>query len=134
MHEEKGPKMHGLNAISSPAHDDARRTLRVNGYRMHEEKGSRMHDFVAALLAFVGANAQDFEENGSMDKTVLFLNLANDPTIERIITPRIALTTAEYLAYEVGGKVSGTMGARDPPVTLNASFHPPLHYLLGRSR
>lgn len=35
-----------------------------------------------------------------MDKTVLFLNLANDPTIERIITPRIALTTAEYLAYE----------------------------------
>ena len=46
---------------------------------------------------------QDFEENGSMDKTVLFLNLANDPTIERIITPRIALTTAEYLAYEVPG-------------------------------
>lgn len=37
-----------------------------------------------------------------MDKTVLFLNLANDPTIERIITPRIALTTAEYLAYECG--------------------------------
>lgn len=35
-----------------------------------------------------------------MEKTVLFLNLANDPTIERIITPRIALTTAEYLAYE----------------------------------
>jgi hypothetical protein len=33
---------------------------------------------------------------------VLFLNLANDPTIERIITPRIALTTAEYLAYECG--------------------------------
>lgn len=33
---------------------------------------------------------------------MLFLNLANDPTIERIITPRIALTTAEYLAYECG--------------------------------
>ena len=48
---------------------------------------------------------QDFEENGSMDKTVLFLNLANDPTIERIITPRIALTTAEYLAYECGKHV-----------------------------
>ena len=40
-----------------------------------------------------------------MDKTVLFLNLANDPTIERIITPRIALTTAEYLAYTVGKHV-----------------------------
>jgi len=37
-----------------------------------------------------------------MERTVLFLNLANDPTIERIITPRIALTTAEYLAYEKG--------------------------------
>merc|ERR1711881_175503 len=43
---------------------------------------------------------QDFEENGAMSKVVLFLNLANDPTIERIITPRLALTTAEYLAYE----------------------------------
>jgi hypothetical protein len=46
--------------------------------------------------------SQDFEENGSLERTVLFLNLANDPTIERIITPRIALTTAEYLAYECG--------------------------------
>jgi V-type H+-transporting ATPase subunit B len=45
---------------------------------------------------------RDFEENGSLGRTVLFLNLANDPTIERIITPRIALTTAEYLAYDCG--------------------------------
>merc|ERR1712070_253983 len=43
---------------------------------------------------------QDFEESGSIARTALFLNLANDPTIERIITPRLALTTAEYLAYE----------------------------------
>lgn len=35
-----------------------------------------------------------------MERVALFLNLANDPTIERIITPRLALTTAEYLAYE----------------------------------
>ena len=41
-----------------------------------------------------------FEESGAMQRSVLFLNLANDPTIERIITPRLALTTAEYLAYE----------------------------------
>merc|ERR1712216_1064252 len=55
----------------------------------------------------MGANffRRDFEENGSLEKTVLFLNLANDPTIERIITPRIALTTAEYLAYEKGKHV-----------------------------
>ena len=43
---------------------------------------------------------QDFEENGSLERTTLFLNLANDPTIERIITPRLALTTAEFLAYQ----------------------------------
>jgi V-type H+-transporting ATPase subunit B len=35
-----------------------------------------------------------------MERVSLFLNLANDPTIERIITPRLALTTAEYLAYQ----------------------------------
>merc|ERR1712160_174254 len=41
----------------------------------------------------------DFEVYGSMDRVVLFMNLANDATIERIITPRLALTTAEYMAY-----------------------------------
>jgi hypothetical protein len=46
------------------------------------------------LLLLLAAALQDFEENGSLERTVLFLNLANDPTIERIITPRIALTTA----------------------------------------
>ncbi|KAF8755072.1 ATP synthase alpha/beta family [Rhizoctonia solani] len=40
-------------------------------------------------------------ENGSLDRVTLFLNLANDPTIERIITPRLALTTAEYYAYQL---------------------------------
>ncbi|KAI5174639.1 V-type H+-transporting ATPase subunit B [Pancytospora epiphaga] len=41
-----------------------------------------------------------FEENGSIERTALFMNLASDPTIERIITPRLALTASEYLAYE----------------------------------
>jgi V-type H+-transporting ATPase subunit B len=44
---------------------------------------------------------QDFQENGSLDRVTLFMNLANDPTIERIITPRLALTTAEYYAYQL---------------------------------
>merc|ERR1711937_897640 len=47
----------------------------------------------------------DFESSGSLEKVVLYMNLANDPTIERIITPRIALTTAEYLAYDCGRHV-----------------------------
>jgi len=42
----------------------------------------------------------EFERTGSLGNVVMFLNLANDPAIERIITPRIALTTAEYLAFE----------------------------------
>ncbi len=40
-----------------------------------------------------------FESSGTLDRTVLFLNLADDPTIERLLTPRAALTTAEYLAF-----------------------------------
>jgi len=43
-----------------------------------------------------------FEETGAMERVVMFLNLANDPVVERIITPRAALTVAEYLAYEKG--------------------------------
>lgn len=43
---------------------------------------------------------ESFESTGSLEHTVFFLNLASDPTIERIITPRLALTASEYLAYE----------------------------------
>lgn len=43
---------------------------------------------------------KDFEKTGALKRTVAFMNLADDPSIERILTPRLALTTAEYLAYE----------------------------------
>ncbi len=42
---------------------------------------------------------KDFERTGAIDRSVLFLNLANDPAIERLLTPRLALTVAEYLAF-----------------------------------
>ena len=64
-------------------------------------------DNFAIVFAAMGVNMetarffkQDFEENGSMENVCLFLNLANDPTIERIITPRLALTAAEFMAYQ----------------------------------
>ena len=64
-------------------------------------------DNFAIVFAAMGVNLetarffkQQFEVYGSMDRVVLFMNHANDPTIERIITPRLALTTAEHLAYE----------------------------------
>jgi V/A-type H+-transporting ATPase subunit B len=43
---------------------------------------------------------QDFERTGALKRAVVFLNLADDPAVERLITPRMALTAAEYLAYE----------------------------------
>ena len=45
---------------------------------------------------------EDFKKTGSIDRAVLFINLANDPAVERIATPRMALTCAEYLAFEKG--------------------------------
>ncbi len=45
---------------------------------------------------------RDFTQSGAIERTVLFLNLADEPAIERIATPRTALTAAEYLAFEVG--------------------------------
>ncbi len=43
---------------------------------------------------------KDFEETGALQRAVVFLNLADDPAVERLITPKMALTTAEYLAFE----------------------------------
>jgi V/A-type H+-transporting ATPase subunit B len=60
--------------------------------------------FAAMGITFEEANyfIRDFQETGAMERVVLFINLANDPTIERIATPRSALTAAEYLAFERG--------------------------------
>ena len=45
---------------------------------------------------------EEFRRTGAIDRTVLFINLANDPAVERISTPRMALTAAEYLAFDKG--------------------------------
>ncbi len=58
--------------------------------------------FAAMGITFEESNyfIESFKETGAIDRTVLFINLANDPAIERIATPRMALTAAEYLAFE----------------------------------
>ena len=58
--------------------------------------------FAAMGITFEEANyfISDFRRTGAIEKAVLFMNLADDPVIERIATPRIALTAAEYLAFE----------------------------------
>ena len=58
--------------------------------------------FAAMGITFEEAHffTESFKETGAIDRTVLFINLANDPAVERIATPRMALTAAEYLAFE----------------------------------
>jgi len=60
--------------------------------------------FAAMGITFEEANyfISEFNKTGAIDRSVLFLNLADDPALERVATPRMALTTAEYLAFEKG--------------------------------
>ncbi len=63
--------------------------------------------FAAMGITFEESNyfVNSFKETGAIDRTVMFINLANDPAIERIATPKMALTCAEYLAFELGMQV-----------------------------
>lgn len=63
--------------------------------------------FAAIGITFDEADffISDFKKTGAIDRTVLFMNLADDPAVERIATPRMALTAAEYLAFEKGMQV-----------------------------
>ncbi len=60
--------------------------------------------FAAVGITFEDAEyfIDDFRKTGAIDRSVVFVNLANDPAVERISTPRMALTAAEYLAFEQG--------------------------------
>lgn len=69
----------------------------------------RSGDKFAVVFAAIGITFEeaqyfvdDFKKTGAIERTVLFTNLANDPAVERIATPRMALTCAEYLAFERG--------------------------------
>ena len=107
----RGQKIPLFSAAGLPHNDIAAQICRQAGLVKQSTKGSTSDDSeesFAIVFAAMGVNMEtarffrnDFEESGSIARTALFLNLANDPTIERIITPRLALTTAEYLAYEV---------------------------------
>ena len=63
--------------------------------------------FAAMGITFEESNffIDSFRETGAIDRTVMFVNLANDPAIERIATPKMALTAAEYLAFDLGMQV-----------------------------
>jgi len=105
----RGQKIPIFSAAGLPHNDIAAQICRQAGLVKTADKGiyDDHEDNFAIIFGAMGVNMeaarffkQDFEESGAMGNVVLFLNLANDPTIERIITPRIALTTAEFLAYQ----------------------------------
>merc|ERR1712183_1143487 len=105
----RGQKIPIFSANGLPHNEIAAQICRQGGLVKKPTKSvlDGHDDNFAIVFAAMGVNMEaarffktDFEQNGSMDNVCLFLNLANDPTIERIITPRIALTTAEYLAYQ----------------------------------
>jgi V/A-type H+-transporting ATPase subunit B len=69
--------------------------------------GEESSEFVVVFAAFGVSSAdaryfqESFEESGVLNRVVMFLNLADEPVIERLLTPRAALTAAEYLAYDL---------------------------------
>ncbi|XP_008822918.1 V-type proton ATPase subunit B, kidney isoform isoform X2 [Nannospalax galili] len=104
----RGQKIPIFSAAGLPHNEIAAQICRQAGLVKKSKAVMDYHeDNFAIVFAAMGVNMEtarffksDFEQNGTMGNVCLFLNLANDPTIERIITPRLALTTAEFLAYQ----------------------------------
>jgi len=103
----RGQKIPLFSAAGLPHNEIGAQICRQASLVAGKDTADHHSDNFAVVFAAMGVNMetarffrQDFEENGSMERVCLFMNLANDPTVERIITPRMALTTAEYLAYE----------------------------------
>ena len=94
----------GLPHANLAAQIARRATVRSDG---EEEKAPFAVVFAAMGITFEESNyfVESFRETGAIDRTVMFVNLANDPAIERIATPKMALTAAEYLAFDLGMQV-----------------------------
>ncbi|MCD6127482.1 MAG: V-type ATP synthase subunit B [Methanomicrobia archaeon] len=96
----RGQKLPIFSGSGLPHNDLAAQIARQAKVLGKEEEFSVI--FAAMGITFEEANffIKDFERTGALERVIMFLNLANDPSIERIITPRTALTCAEYLAFE----------------------------------
>ncbi len=106
----RGQKLPIFSGAGLPASELAAQIAsqaRVVGSRQAEEgSASGGNDSFAVVFAAIGITHREtsffldqFRTGGAMDRTVLFINRADDPTIERLLTPRAALTVAEYLAF-----------------------------------
>lgn len=102
----RGQKIPLFSAAGLPHNSIGAQICRQASLVKHKDVHDHSDENFSIVFAAMGVDMEtarffktDFEVYGSMDRVVLFMNLANDATIERIITPRLALTTAEYLAY-----------------------------------
>ncbi|MBE3138121.1 MAG: V-type ATP synthase subunit B [Thermoplasmata archaeon] len=97
----RGQKLPIFSGSGLPHNELAAQIARQAKVRGNEEKFAVV--FCAMGITAEEANLfiKDFENTGSLERTVMFLNLADDPTVERIILPRMALTCAEYLAFDL---------------------------------
>jgi V/A-type H+-transporting ATPase subunit B len=98
----RGQKLPIFSASGLPHNDIAAQIARQSTVLGEAEEFAVV--FAAMGITYEEASffRRDFERTGAMERIVMFLNLADDPAIERIITPRMALTAAEYLAFEQG--------------------------------
>lgn len=96
----RGQKLPIMSGAGLPHNDLAAQIARQAKVLGQEEEFAVI--FAAMGITFEEASffMKDFERTGALERVTAFINLADDPAIERIITPRMALTTAEYLAFE----------------------------------
>ena len=105
----RGQKLPIFSAAGLPAREIAAQILRQAGTGDGDPEPPTARRKFAVVFAAMGITfreasffLREFERSGAAGHAVVFLNLADDPTIERLLTPRFALTAAEYLAFEHG--------------------------------
>ena len=105
----RGQKLPVFSAAGLPAREIATQILRQAGTGEGDRDPSLSRGKFAVVFAAMGITfreasffLEEFERSGAAGHSVVFLNLADDPTIERLLTPRFALTAAEYLAFDHG--------------------------------
>ncbi len=99
----RGQKLPIFSGSGLPHNQLAAQIARQAKVLAKESEGSEFAVIFAAMgITHEEANyfMRDFEQTGALERVTVFMNLADDPAIERIITPRMALTTGEYLAFE----------------------------------
>ncbi|MEF8842586.1 MAG: ATP synthase subunit B [Haloarculaceae archaeon] len=104
----RGQKLPIFSGSGLPHNDLALQIARQATVPEEEREGEGGSEF-AVIFGAMGITAEeanefmdDFERTGALERSVVFMNLADDPAVERTITPRLALTTAEYLAFDKG--------------------------------